>query len=344
MAKKQLTFLEKIREDYGDAYVNQDAQVGGHPSISTGSLALDVSTGIGGIPYGRYTELFGPESCGKTTLCLTIAREALKVGNKVLYLDVENSVDFDYAKKIIGEYYSDKIVFVQPSSGESAFEIAEAGIDNNFNLIIFDSIAALAPMVELEEDDYEKQQYAVVPRLVAKFLRKTNFKVRSKGIAVIITNQVRAKIGAYYPNTYETPAGYALKHYSSMIIFLTKGEEIKNDKVPVGNLIKFVIKKNKLAVPYRESVTNNYYGKGVDPILDTIAFATSLGIIKSRGPYLAFDEEIIGLGMEKTAEAVRNNKELLDKITMLCYSVTGVEYPPVREININADTSAEENS
>jgi recombination protein RecA len=332
MAKSK-TLIDQILDKYGENTIITDR----HSSISTGSIAMDVSMGIGGVPHGRYTEIYGPESGGKTTLCLSICKNALMEGQKVLYVDVENSLHLPYAREIMGEYYDpESIIIVQPLSAEDSFEIAEAGMDAGRDLIIFDSIAAIAPTVELEEDDYEKMTIGIPSKKANLFLRKTAHKVRDNQIAVVFTNQVRANIGSYHGG-FVTPIGYALKHYTSMRIYMSKGEDMKNELDengdPIGHFINFTIKKNKLGRPYRQAETALIYKKGINTVRDVIKFGSLLGVIQSRGSYYTFNEETIGQGMAKSVETLESDPERLDKIIKMCYNVAKVEYPPLRKGN-----------
>jgi recombination protein RecA len=326
--KKSKDLLQELQDKYGEDILIKEYP-DGHPTVSTGSLAIDVSTGIGGIPVGRYTEIYGPEAGGKTTLCLTICKYALNQGLKTLYVDVENSVDSKYAKSIIGDLYnSDEFIIAQPHTAEDSFSIAEAGIDNGYRCIIFDSVASISPEDEMEKD-YGKQVIGLSPRLTNQFLKKTKAKIREKEVVFIITNQIRANIGAYVGG-YTTPAGYALKHYTSLRIYLSKGLAIKEEDEAVGNMINFVIKKNKLAVPYRQAETNLIYGSGIDYYLDILKFSSLLGVIKSRGPYFSLGDITLGQGTIKAIEYMKENPEILDKIVEMCYNVAGVKYPPIR--------------
>lgn len=321
--------LDKLLDEYGEN-VGITNYVEGIPVISTGALSIDVSTEVGGIPYGRFTEIYGPESGGKTTICLAIAAQAIKKGDKVLYVDMENCLDYRYAHNLIGDFDEEHLIIVQPESAEDAFEIAELGMENGFKLIIFDSVAAISPTKELE-DTMRDQQVGLAARLVSKFLRKNAYAVRTHGVAFIFINQIRASIGSYYGG-FSTPAGYALKHYTSLRIYISKGKDIKvkNEKgkeVKVGTFVNFIIKKNKVGTPFRQATTNIIYGKGIDYYRDVIAFASLLGIIKSRGSYYAFEGEVIGNkpGIANTAKALEELPEILDNVIKMCYNVLDVK-------------------
>lgn len=322
--KKEKSFLEEVLEKYGDDVAIRKYE-GGIPSISTGSVAIDVSIGIGGIPKGRFTEIYGPDGCGKTTLLLNIGKEAVKAGERVLYIDTENSLDYAYAAEIMGKYMkTDKeFLIIQPLSAEDSFELAFEGMEAGYTCILFDSVAALSPEKELQED-MSKQQIGLAPRLTSKFLRKVIHKVKNSEIAFVYTNQVRATIGSYF-KVWSTPAGYALKHYTSVRIYLSKSNDIEVKDEPIGNYVNFIIKKNKVGIPFRQATTNIIWGKGIDYYRDVISFSSLLGIIKSRGSYFAFEDQTIGNkpGIINTAKALQKDRKLLDKIVKLCYNVTG---------------------
>jgi len=325
---KEVSFLDKILDEYGETVIIRKYE-GGIPAISTGALSLDVSIGIGGIPKGRFTEIYGPEGSGKTTLLLNIAREAIRAGEKVLYIDTENSLDYAYALEILGDLMSDdNPIIIQPQSAESSFQIALAGVEAGFTCILFDSVAALSPQKELEKEMAD-QQIALAPRITSKFLRKVAFELREKEVAFIYSNQVRANVGSYFGG-WTTPAGYALKHYTSVRIYLSRSKDIEDDGNVIGNFVNFVIKKNKVGIPFRQATTNVIYGKGVDYYRDVISFASLLGVIKSRGSYFGFEEDTIGNkpGISNTALALQEDPELLDKIVKMCYNVAGVN--PIR--------------
>ena len=332
--------LDKVLEEYGEDVIIREYPEG-VPSISTGSLAIDVSTGIGGIPKGRFTEVYGPEGSGKTTLLLNIAREAVNTGERVLFIDTENSLDYAYAEEIVGNMDSEIFLIIQPESAESSFTIAMMGIEAGYTCILFDSVAALSPEKELEKG-MEKQQIGLAPRLTSKFLRKVVHTIRKKEVAFIYSNQVRANIGSYFGG-YTTPAGYALKHYTSLRIYFSKGKDIEDsDKNAIGNFVNFVIKKNKVGRPFRQATTNIIYGVGINYYRDVISFGTLLGIIKNRGSYFAYEDETIGSkpGVANTIEALADDPALLDNIVEMCYNVVGSQRNQKGVVSdTNGDTS-----
>ncbi|HEX9805142.1 MAG TPA: DNA recombination/repair protein RecA, partial [Candidatus Dojkabacteria bacterium] len=317
MAKKEYkSFDEMVIEEFGEDFLLKDESEE-VLSISTGALSIDVSTGIGGIPLGRVTEIFGPESGGKTTLSLGIVKNAMKQGLNCLYVDTENSLDLAYVRDILGENYDESLLtIVQPESAESAFKLTEAGINSGFRVIVFDSIASLSPDEELEKP-FDKATMMLSPRLISKFLRRNIFSINKKKIVFIFTNQVRAKIGDFFGG-YTTPGGHALRHYISLKIYISKGKAIKDgtakDAEQIGNFVNFTIQKNKVGKPYRQATTNLYYGKGIDFEVDVISFGSLLGVIKNRGSYFGFEDDTIGSspGILNTAQYLKENPELLD--------------------------------
>jgi recombination protein RecA len=325
------TIIEEMLDKFGEEILTKE-YTNGFPSISTGSLSVDVSTGIGGLPYGRFTEIYGPEMSGKTTLCLSTCKEMLKAGGKVLYLDLENSVDMSRVKELTGGYYDEsRMLVVQPISGEEAMEISQAGVDIGFNLVIFDSVGAISPEAELDENDYTKSPpMALTPRLISRFLRKTSNMVQRKETAFVFTNQVRANIGAYMGG-YVTPAGYALKHYTSMRLFISKRGAIEDkDKNQIGQYSSFTVKKNKLSTPFRQAEFPIFYDDGVSLEYDALSFGALLGVVKTRGSYFVFEDTTLGQGKAKAGQFLKENPETLDKIREMCYNASNVRYPPIR--------------
>lgn len=329
-------FLDDLIKKYGEDITIRE-YTEGIPVVSTGSLSLDVSTGVGGIPYGRITEIYGPDGSGKTTMCLYVAKEALDQGKRVLYVDMENSLDYGYTSDIVGEYDEDQFVVVQPKEGEQALIIAETGIEAGFGVVIFDSIAAINPKKELE-DKFMKSHVGLTPRLASKFLRRQGGNIATKEVAMIFTNQVRANIGSYIGDL-TTPAGFALKHHTSLRIYLAYGGKIKEKEEVIGHWIRFIIKKNKVARPYRTATIPYIYGYGIDYYRDVISFGNLLGIVYTRGSYYAFEDDTIGLGMARSADELRDNKELLDKIVETCYNTVGVPLPKVVKEEIDGENA-----
>lgn len=320
LAKKEETdFLSDIIDRFGDAVLVESTDV--VDVISTGSISLDVSIGVGGIPRGKITELFGSESSGKTTLAMSVVKNALKLGLKSLYIDAENMLDYGLLKDMVGqEYNKDQLIILNPETAEDAFNMIEMALGSNqFQLIILDSIGALSPKKE-KDDDFEASNVALLSRMVTKFLHRNSSTIAQKNVALLLLNQVRSKIGSYMGG-YETPGGHALKHYCSLRISLSRGQEMKVGNETIGILTKFVIKKNKLSAPFRSFTIPIVFGKGIDEYSDAVDFCSMLGVIKKKGSYYKFDDITLGQGKIQAGDYLEKNPETLDKIKQGVYNV-----------------------
>jgi recombination protein RecA len=296
MVKKYAEFIDEIREEYGADVTDMVEKL---PPIPTGSLSLDASLGTGGIPRGKVTVLYGAESTGKTTLSLNICKYACREG-KVLYVDAENMLDKEYAKTIIGEEFWSNFIVVQPNTAEDVLSIMGKGVRSGvFTTVILDSIGALAPEKEKEEEDFNKQDVGLVPKLVSKFLRIYFYWIRTNNVACIIVNQVRDNIGAYM-SSYTLPGGHALKHAASIIILLSSGEKMEQNGVKTGISVTFTTKKNKLAPPFRSDTFPIRFGYGIDELRDLVLFASTIGVIKKSGSFYKYDEVTMGHGVNDT--------------------------------------------
>ena len=318
-------FREKILKDYDEILFDLDDGV--LDVIPTGSLSLDVATGIGGIPKRKITVLYGAEFAGKTTISLNICKKALESGESVLFVDMEQSLDTPYLKSFFGEELLKNFMIIHPKTGEDALSIVELAIDGNkkagveggqFGLIVVDSIAALVPEKELEAE-LTDSHVGLLSRLLGAFFRRNMYNIYKNNVALLMTNQVRDSIGTYY-SSYSLPGGHALKHYSAIIIMLSSGTKIEQGGENIGILSKFVVKKNKLAPPFRSYEVPILFGKGIDEYRDALTFASNMGIVKRRGSYYMFDGVTLGQGMNNSIEYVKENKETLDKIRELCYT------------------------
>jgi recombination protein RecA len=323
MTKKTKDFMDaveaKFEESTKDIIITQSDS---WEAISTSSLSLDVSTGKGGFPRGKFTTIYGAESSGKTTLCLCSAKKLIEKGGKVTYIDLENQLDFEHVCDIIGEEnIGSSFILVKPDTAENAFYIAELAIKSGeFDMIFFDSIAALSPKSELE-GSIEDTPFATASRKINQFVRKNIYFIRLNKVAIVFVNQVRDLIGAFR-KTYTMPGGHALKHFSSLIIYLTKKADIKVDGEQVGIVTEFQIKKNKIGSPFRSYHFPIIFTTGVDSLRDSVQFAEMLGVLKKSGPYYKFGEESLAIGLAKTMEFLKNNPLTLDKIEKACYNLT----------------------
>lgn len=341
MSKKEPTFLDNILEKFGEEVL--DGHMGTIEALSTGSLSLDTSIGIGGIPRGRITEIYGSEGTGKTTIALNTAKLLAETDGKTLYIDVENLLNTEILRSVLGEKAKvENIVILTPDSAEDAFMMAEAGIESKeFGLIVIDSIGAMSSKKE-KEVAFDKDTMTHISRLVSKFIGRNIYSVRTSNVALLILNQVRDNIGAYV-KSFSTPGGHKLKHEASVRIALTKGEDLKRGNEIVGILTKFVIKKNKLAPPFRSFTIPIIFGEGVDYYSDLIDFAKLLGVIQGRGSYYQFEGTTLGQGKNATRETLVNSKETLAKVVEMCYNVVNNKSEVAQVLNdLEDDAEVEE--
>lgn len=312
-------FLKDMKKKFGDNAVFQlkDKEVEKVDVIPTGSLALDLALGVGGIPKGRTTELYGLQATGKTTLCFHIIKEAQKLGNNVLFVDSENAMDLKYAKDIGVDV--DAVYWNQPSSDNEALGILEAAIaSKSFGLVILDSVASLSPQKE-KEDDFESANVALTPRALSKFFRRNNYEIRANNVAVLMTNQLRDNIGSYYGGTV-TPGGHALRFARSVAMSIRRTTDIKQAGGVVGHTVEVDIKKNKLAPPFRTAQFDIIYGKGIDPYRDMVEVAKNLGVIQLKGSYYVYGDESLGQGKDNATESLKENQALVEEIRERCFA------------------------
>ena len=313
--KKALeTALAQIEKNYGkgaimrlgdDIAVNVEA-------IPTGSLSLDLALGIGGVPRGRIVEIYGPESCGKTTLALHIVASAQKSGGEAAYIDVEHALEPAYARALGVDI--DNLLISQPDTGEQALDITEALVRSGaVDVVVVDSVAALLPRSELEGEMGESS-VGVVARLMSQALRKLAGAISKTNTVVIFINQLREKIGVMYGNPETTPGGRALKFYSSVRIEVRRGEPIKNGAEIIGNKTKCKIVKNKVAPPFKEVVFDILYGEGVSRIGEIIDYAVEADIIEKSGAWFSYNGDRLGQGRDKVKQLLKENQALCDEI------------------------------
>jgi recombination protein RecA len=282
---------------------------------------LDVSTGVGGLPRGRFTEIYGPEGSGKTTIALTMAKNVTLAGGKVLYIDAEIMLSYEAIESMLGfTFDKEKFILIQPETGEQAFMIIEQALKTgDFALIVVDTVAALEPAAE-KEKEFDKYTMTEISRMLPKFFRRNGSDVKNSNVAVVFLNQVRDKVGSYTQG-YNSPGGHALKHHTSMIISLTKGETMKIGDKSVGIMTKFVIKKNKMSPPFRSYSVPIVFGKGIDYFSDAVDFCSMLGVIKKKGSYYKFEDSTLGQGKLAAGDFLEKNPETLDKIVKGVYNV-----------------------
>jgi recombination protein RecA len=284
-------------------------------AIPTGSLSLDLALGVGGIPRGRITEVYGPESSGKTTICQHIVAEAQKMGGTAAYVDMEHALDPAYAAKCGVDI--DNLLVSQPDTGEQALEITETLVRSGaVDLVVIDSVAALVPRSEIEGDMGDAQMGAMA-RLMSQALRKLSGAINQTKTSVIFTNQLRQKIGVMFGNPETTTGGNALKFYASVRLDVRRIQSIKIGADIVGNRTRVRVVKNKVAPPFRTAEFDIMYNEGISKVGDLIDLATQLGVVDKRGAFFSYGDIRIGQGRENSKEFLRQNPDLADEIEVL---------------------------
>ncbi len=296
-------------------------------TISTGSLGLDLATGIGGIPKGRITEIFGPESSGKTTLALHLIAEAQKDGGTAAFIDAEHALDVHYAQKL-GVNVDDLLVS-QPDTGEQALEIAEVlARSGGVDVIVVDSVAALVPQAEIE-GAMDEMQVGLQARLMSKAMRKLTAAIAKTGTAVVFINQIRMKIGmGAYANPETTPGGNALKFYSSLRLDIRRIGTIKDGNEPVGNRVRVKVVKNKMAPPFKEAEFDIYYGEGISKYTELLDLGVKMGLIEKSGAWYSYQGERLGQGRENVRRLFEEKPGLAQEIESKIREMAGL---PLRQ-------------
>jgi recombination protein RecA len=276
--------------------------------IPTGALSLDIALGVGGIPRGRVTEIYGPESSGKTTLCQHIIAEAQKRGGIAAFIDVENALDPGYAERCGVDV--DSLYISQPDTGEQALEIAEALVRSGaIDVVVVDSVAALVPRAEIE-GEMGDAHVGLQARLMSQALRKLSGAVKQSNTALIFTNQLRQKIGIMFGNPETTTGGMALRFYSSVRLDMRRVQAIKDGGEVIGNRTKVTVKKNKVAPPFRVVEFDIMYNEGISRVGDMLDIAVEEGIVEKRGAFYSYGETRLGQGRENAKSFLRENSNL----------------------------------
>ncbi len=313
--KKALeTAMAQIEKTYGKGSImrlgdNSRVQV---ESIPTGSLALDLALGIGGVPRGRIVEIYGPESSGKTTLALHIAAEAQKRGGEVAFIDAEHALDPVYARAL--GVNIDNMLISQPDTGEQGLEICEALVRSGaLDVIVVDSVAALVPQAEIV-GDMGDSHVGLLARLMSQALRKLAGSISKTHCVVIFINQLREKVGVVYGNPEVTTGGRALKFYSSVRIDVRRVEGIKSGTELIGNHTRAKVVKNKVAPPFREAEFDIMYGEGISKYGEMVDLAVKLDIIQKSGSWFSMGEERIGQGRDSAKKYLKDNPEICERV------------------------------
>jgi recombination protein RecA len=281
-------------------------------AIPSGSLALDLALGVGGIPRGRITEIFGPESSGKTTLAQHIIAEAQKLGGTVAYIDAEHALDPTYAANC--GVNVDDLLISQPDTGEQALEITEALVRSGaVDVIVIDSVAALVPQAEIEGEMGEAH-VGLQARLMSQALRKLAAAIGKSGTAVVFINQLREKVGVVFGNPEVTPGGRALKFYSSVRIDLRRVESIKQGNDTIGSLVRAKVVKNKIAPPFRSAQFDIMFDHGISKEGNILDLGAELGLVKKNGAFFSYGDIRLGQGRENAKQYLEQNPECAQEI------------------------------
>ncbi len=308
------TTLSQIQKRFGEGALMRlgDAATFAVEAISTGSISLDIALGIGGIPRGRVTEIYGPEASGKTTLCQHIVAEAQRAGGVCAFIDMEHALDPTYAEKVGVDI--ENMYIAQPDMGEQALEIADSLVRSGaIDVIVIDSVAALVPRAELEGDmgDATMGNQA---RLMSQALRKLSGAIKQSNTAMVFTNQLRQKIGVMFGNPETTTGGQALKYYASVRLDVRRLQAIKDGQQMMGNRIRVRVTKNKVAPPFRQAEFDIMYAEGISKTGDLLDLGVEHEIIDKRGAFYSYRETRLGQGRENSKRFLKENAEVASEI------------------------------
>jgi len=308
--------LQELTKRFGDGTIVRlgDAHHMQVSVIPTGSLAVDIALGVGGIPRGRITEIYGPESSGKTTLCLHTIAEAQARGGICAFVDMEHALDPNYAERIGVDV--NNLYIAQPDTAEQALEITESLVRSGaLDIVVLDSVAALVPKAEIE-GEMGDSHVGLQARLMSQALRKLAGAIKSSNAAMIFTNQLREKIGIMFGNPETTSGGRALKFYASVRIDIRRIQAIKQGEDVIGNRTRVKITKNKVASPFRQAEFDIMYNEGISKEGDICELGVSMGIIEKRGAFFRYNDGMLGQGRENAKQFLRENPAISYEIEM----------------------------
>ncbi|MSQ86990.1 MAG: recombinase RecA [Alphaproteobacteria bacterium] len=309
------------------------------PSISTGSLGLDLALGIGGLPKGRIVEIYGPESSGKTTLALHVIAEAQKKGGTCAFVDAEHALDPGYARKL--GVNLDELLISQPDAGEQALEIADTLVRSGaIDVLVVDSVAALTPRAELEGEMGDSHM-GLQARLMSQALRKLTASVARSNTLIIFINQIRMKIGVMFGNPETTTGGNALKFYASVRLDIRRIGQIKNGEDVVGNQTRVKVVKNKVAPPFKVVEFDIMYGEGVSKTGELLDLGVKASVVDKSGSWFSYEGERIGQGRENAKQFLRANPEIANKIEQVLRA-NGKQLASVMAVDPSADGERDE--
>jgi len=306
--------LSQIEKQFGKGTVMRmgDKEILDIPSISTGSVGLDIALGIGGIPQGRVIEIYGPESSGKTTLTLQIIAECQKRGGTAAFIDAEHALDPQYAGKL--GVNVDDLLLSQPDTGEQALEVADMLVkSNSVDLVVVDSVAALVPRAEIE-GEMGDHHVGLQARLMSQALRKITGNIQRSGATVIFINQIRMKIGVMFGSPETTTGGNALKFYSSVRLDIRRIGAVKEGDEVIGNETRVKVVKNKVSPPFRQAEFQIMYGQGINSEGEILDFGQKLGVIEKAGSWYSHNGEKIGQGKVNASTFLKENTAIRDAL------------------------------
>jgi recombination protein RecA len=307
--------LADINKRYGDGAILRlgDAQNLMVDTIPSGSLTVDIALGVGGLPRGRITEIYGPESSGKTTLCLSVIAEAQRLGGLCAFVDMEHALDPSYAERI--GVNLDTLYVSQPDTGEQALEITESLVRSGaLDVVVVDSVAALVPRAEIE-GEMGDSHVGLQARLMSQALRKLSGAIKHSNAVVMFTNQLREKVGVMFGSPETTSGGRALKFYASVRLDIRRIQAIKQGGDNVGNRTRVRVTKNKVSAPFREAEFDiMFYENGVSKSGEIVDLGTDLGIIDKRGAFFRYNEGLLGQGRENAKQFLTENPAVADEI------------------------------
>jgi len=307
--------LTDITKRYGDGAIMRLGEVDhmNVETIPTGSLTVDIATGVGGVPRGRITEIYGPESSGKTTLCLSVVAQAQKRGGLCAFVDMEHALDPSYAERIGVDL--DKLYISQPDTGEQALEITESLVRSGaLDIVVVDSVAALVPRAEIE-GEMGDSHVGLQARLMSQALRKLSGAIKQSNCTVMFTNQLREKVGVMFGSPETTSGGRALKFYSSVRFDIRRIQAIKQSGDNIGNRTRVRVTKNKVSAPFREAEFDiMFYENGISKNGEIVDLGTDLGIIEKRGAFYRYNDGLLGQGRENAKQFLSENPEIANEI------------------------------
>lgn len=334
--------LAKIQKQFGKGSIMKLGEKGAQmnvEAISTGSISLDMATGIGGVPKGRIIEIFGPESSGKTTLTLHIVAEAQKAGGRAAFIDAEHALDPIYAKNLGVDV--ENLLVSQPDTGEQALEICDMLVRSGaLDVIVIDSVAALVPKAEIQ-GDMGDAHVGLQARLMSQALRKITGSINRSNTCVVFINQLREKVGVVYGSPEVTTGGRALKFYSSMRLDVRKTETIKVGDSIMGNRTRVKVVKNKVAPPFKQAEFDIMYGEGISKEGDVLDCAVDAKLIEKAGSWYSYKGERIGQGRENIKTYLKEHPDVVDEIEGRLLDMLKNEAAPQKESEVSEEEFSE---